>query len=206
MHGKFLAVVAALAIFSTPAQANIIDVTFAGTVNQGLLDVISSPPLPTLVNLHGVSFAADFVFDTNLGTVSGNTLVGELLSSSITLDGVGTGSPCPTTLCLVPVNGSFAGPIANGLLSFDIGTIAASANMGGIFVADMFFNELFASGSGRFQIGPCPGFEPCGLATITSATVSFVAVPGPVVGAGLPGLLIASGGLLGWWRRRRQSV
>jgi hypothetical protein len=56
----------------------------------------------------------------------------------------------------------------------------------------------FGQGLIHYQEGV--GFQNKGVYLGTTA------VPGPIVGAGLPGLLVASGGLLSWWRRRKKTA
>jgi hypothetical protein len=52
-----------------------------------------------------------------------------------------------------------------------------------------------------------PGVPPnVGIEGNANLGIDVNVVPGPIVGAGLPGLVAACGGLLAWWRRRRKPA
>src|SRR6266566_4543407 len=83
-----------------------------------------------------------------------------------------------------------ADAFVNGQLRTDFLTLSGIAPGQPFNITEVF--HLVSNGPGAHLAG-----------AILVDPVASVPVPGPVVGAGLPGLIFASGGLLAWWRRRR---
>lgn len=102
------------------------------------------------------------------------------------------------------LNSAFNLPLGNFSLRIDVqGDLYSAYINGSSTPATTYTTDRFSSGFvGVYDHDVFDG----GLQSFDNFALSVASVPGPVAGAGLPGLLLAAGAVIRWRRRRAVNV